>query len=256
MTTTRDNSHFVIATLSEFMRVWDLGEDASLHLETTKGHATMAFSCKLGTPSAPHPIPTFPPPPPATVKPRYRGPAQREKNRQRAALYQATKFAKAAAPVVTSSLSTPTTVSVVTTSPSTITEPVTIPSPITTSVSAVVSSPSLTTQETTLSTISSDAASAPLTGPVFGPSLPFLWSAALVPKKELPMKCDRCQYSNDSMYELRVHREKKHRLWECLRCDKTFHNQRSFDKHNPGPAKWSFDCDLHPFAQVIWSEYF
>ena len=133
---------------------------------------------------------------------------------------------------------------------------VTIPSPITTSVSAVVSSPSLTTQETTLSTISSDAASAPLTGPVFGPSLPFLWSAALVPKKELPMKCDRCQYSNDSMYELRVHREKKHRLWECLRCDKTFHNQRSFDKHNPGPAKWSFDCDLHPFAQVIWSEYF
>ena len=58
----RVNSQFVIATLAEFVRVWDLGEDASLHLETTKGHATMAFTCKLGPPSAPHPNPTFPPP--------------------------------------------------------------------------------------------------------------------------------------------------------------------------------------------------
>ena len=219
----------------------------------------MAFSCKLGPPSAPHPIPTFPPPPPATVKPHHRGPAQREKNRQRAALYQASKVVQSAtAPVVTSSLSTPTTASVVTTSSSPITEPVITPSttsPIITSVPVVVSSTSLTTQETTLSTISLGAASTTSTGPVFGPSIPFLWSAALLPKNELPMKCDRCQYSSDSMVDLRVHREKKHRLWECLRCDETFHNQRSFDKHNPGPTKWMHDCDLHPFAQEIWASY-
>ena len=43
MTNSRVNSQFVIATLAEFVRVWDLGEDASLHLETTKGHATMHY---------------------------------------------------------------------------------------------------------------------------------------------------------------------------------------------------------------------
>ena len=125
----------MIATLSEFLKVWDLGEDASLHLETTQGHVTMAFSCKLGPPSAPHPIPTFPSPPPAKVKPHHRGPAQREKNRQRAALYQAAKVVqKPAAPAVTSSLSTPATVSVVTTAPSQITATVITPtttSPVT-----------------------------------------------------------------------------------------------------------------------------
>ena len=242
MTTTRDNSHFVIATLSEFMRVWNLGEDASLHLETTKGHVTMAFSCKLGTPSAPHPIPTFPPPPPATVKPRHRGPAQREKNRQRAALYQATKVAKAAAPAVTSSLSTPTTDSVVTT-------PTSTTPPVTTSVPVVVSSPTLTTPETISSSNSPGKTSTPstLTGPVFGPSLPFLWSAAILPVNELPMKCDKCQYSNDSMKKLKEHRRKKHRLWECLRCDETSHSERSYFDHPCVETR-----DLHPFVQQCW----
>ena len=248
MTTTRDNSQFVIATLSEFMRVWDLGEDASLHLETSKGHVTMAFSCKLGPPSAPHPIPTFPPPPPATVKPHHRGPAQREKNRQRAALYQASKVVQSAtAPVVTSSLSTPTTASVVvTTSTSTSTTP-----PVTTSVPVVVSSPSLTTPETISSSNSPGETSTPSTqtGPVFGPSLPFLWSAAILPENELPMKCDRCQYSNDSMEKLRAHRKKKHRLWECLRCDKTCHSERSFYDHGD-------TCDLHPFVNERWVNIF
>ena len=242
MTTTRDNSHFVNATLSEFMRVWDLGEDASLHLETTKGHVTMAFSCKLGPPSAPHPVPTFPPPPPATVKPRYRGPAQREKNRHRAAQYQATKVAKAAAPVVTSSLSIPTTVSVVTT-------PTSTTPPVTTSVPVVVSSPTLTTPETISSSNSPGKTSTPstLTGPVFGPSLPFLWWAATLPVNELPMKCDKCQYSNDSMKKLKEHRRKKHRLWECLSCDETSHSERSHFDHPCVDRK-----DFHPFVQECW----
>ena len=115
MTNPRVNSQFVIATLAEFVRVWDLGEDASLHLETTKGHATVAFNCKLGPPSAPHPIPTFPPPPPPPWRSRHhRGPAQREKNRQRAACYQASK--RAAATAVTSPTTLPTSASVVATS--------------------------------------------------------------------------------------------------------------------------------------------
>ena len=164
--TTRDNSHFVIATLSEFLKVWDLGEDASLHLETTQGHVTMAFSCKLGLPSAPHPNPTVPPPPSAKVKPHHRGPAQREKNRQRAALYQAAKVVqKPAAPAVTSSLSAPTTVSVVNTHPAPITAPVITPSPtpVTTSAPVVACSPSITTPVSISSPV---ATPTPFTGPV------------------------------------------------------------------------------------------
>ena len=117
MTKPRVNSQFVIATLAEFVRVWDLGEDASLHLETTKGHATMAFNCKLGPPSAPHPNPTFPPPTPPPWPRHHRGPAQREKNRQRAARYQASKRDAAVAAATSSSL--PTSVSLVTVTNST-----------------------------------------------------------------------------------------------------------------------------------------
>ena len=258
MTNTRDNSHFVIATLSEFMRVWDLGEDASLHLETAKGHVTMAFTCKLGPPSAPHPNPTFPPPPAPAAKPHHRGPAQREKNRQRAALYQATKVAqKAAAPATSSSLPSPTSASVVTTTPSSTTAPVITPSticPVTTSVPVVASSPSPIPQETVSSSSAPVAATTPsrgcpFYGPVFGPTVPFIWSAAMVAGE---IKCDKCQYSGDHLFKIKEHRKEKHRLWECLRCDETFHNQRSFDKHNNGPKKWFHDCDLHPFAQEDW----
>ena len=268
MTNTRDNSHFVIATLSEFMRVWDLGEDASLHLETAKGHVTMAFTCKLGPPSAPHPNPTFPPPPAPAGKPRHRGPAQREKNRQRAALYQATKVAqKAVAPATTSSsFISPTSASVVTITPSSTTAPVITPStlcPVTTSVPAVASSPSPIPQETVSSSSAPVAATTPFRGcpfygthpllqgigdgPVFGPTVPFIWSAAMVAGDRIrplgpartPIKCDKCQYSGDYLFKIKDHRKEKHRLWECLRCDGTFFNQPSFDKH---------DCDPHPFA--------
>ena len=244
MTTTRDNSQFVIATLSEFMRVWNLGEDASFHLETTKGHVTMAFSCKLGLPSAPHPIPTFPSPPPAKVKPHHRGPAQREKNRQRAALYQAAKVVqKPAAPAVTSSLSTPATVSVVTTAPSQITATVITPtttSPVTTSTPVVVSSSSLTIQETIPSPCTTSTSSA---GPVNGPSIPFIWIAAILTEKDVLKNCDRCQFSDHSLDQIRLHRQEKHRIWECLKCAESFHNKRSFVLHS---------CVLHPFSEKYY----
>ena len=60
-----------------------------------------------------------------------------------------------------------------------------------------------------------------------------------------PIKCDKCQYSGDYLFKIKDHRKEKHRLWECLRCDGTFFNQPSFDKH---------DCDPHPFAfqKKLW----
>ena len=247
--TTRDNSHFVIATLSEFLKVWDLGEDASLHLETTQGHVTMAFSCKLGLPSAPHPNPTFPPPPSAKVKPHHRGPAQREKNRQRAALYQAAKVVqKPAAPAVTSSLSAPTTVSVVNTHPAPITAPVITPSPtpVTTSAPVVACSPSITTPVSISSPVATPTT---LTGPVFGPSIPFSFHTAyLFNHTELPLECDKCQFSCMLLREMQDHRKEKHRLWECSRCGDSFINQQSFDEHGRGSRKWNYNCVEHPFV--------
>ena len=219
MTNTRDNSHFVIATLSEFMRVWDLGEDASLHLETAKGHVTMAFTCKLGPPSAPHPNPTFPPPPAPAAKPRHRGPAQREKNRQRAALYQATKVAqKAAAPATTSSsLPSPTSASVVSTTLSLITAPVitgSTTSPVTTSVPVVASSPSLITHAT-------DSASS---------------EEAVVQKdavESLLYSCCFCKLSNKTSRALRMHKELCHKkeLRECERHEETTGQYATSTKH-------------------------
>ena len=264
-----------------FCRVWEAGGQATLTTTTKDGQVQANLELQLGHPADARPgaprvqerlsagtssTPLHPGHPGAARRPRHRGPAARAKNRTRAALYQAAKagagLAEAAsaspAGVATPSLpqtgqvgpstptapaaSSPTSDSVVTTTLPSITVPVMTPSTtsVATSVPDVATSPSPGTASTTFN------------GPVFGPSLPFLWSAALVSKNELPRKCDRCEFSSNSMYELRVHREKKHRLWECLRCDETFHNQRSFDKHNNGPEKWFHDCDLHPFAQEDW----
>ena len=72
-----------------------------------------------------------------------------------------------------------------------------------------------------------------------------IWSAAMLPGDRYPIKCDKCQYSGDYLFKIKDHRKEKHRLWECLRCDGTFFNQPSFDKH---------DCDPHPFAfqKKLW----
>ena len=214
----------------------------------------MAFSCKLCLPSAPHPNPTFPPPPSAKVKPHHRGPAQREKNRQRAALYQAAKVGqKAAAPAVTSSLAAPTTASVVNTHPAPITAPVITPSPtpVTTSAPVVACSPSTTTP---VSISSPAATSTPFTGPVFGPSIPFIWIVdQLFRETELPLECDKCQFSCMPFREMQDHRKEKHRLWECSRCGDIFINQQSFDEHGRGSRKWNNNCVEHPFVSTTSS---
>ena len=88
----RVNSHFVGASLTEFLSVWSLGGEASISLTTKGGNTDMSFNISLGNPGAPfpfsHPSPASTPPP---QKPRYRGPAEKDRGRQRAARYQAAK---------------------------------------------------------------------------------------------------------------------------------------------------------------------
>ena len=97
----RSNSQFLGATVHEFMQIWALNGDATLNLTTSGGTVNLDFKCNLGQPGAPHsPPPSAPPspPPPAPRRPRHRGPAEREKNRLRAARHQAAR-AKTTAPV-------------------------------------------------------------------------------------------------------------------------------------------------------------
>ena len=83
-----------------FTRVWGSGGQSSLHLHTQDDKSTATLHIQLGPPAAPrpgapdarsasHPPPptsASPPPPPShSCRPRHRGPAQRERNRQRAA---------------------------------------------------------------------------------------------------------------------------------------------------------------------------
>ena len=143
--TSRSNSKFVVASVTEFLSVWAHGGKASLNLSTSDGLTTVGFTCTLGHPGAPHSIPAFsPPPPPPTsspfCRPRHRGPAEKEKNCLRAARHQAAQ-AKAAAPassvIETSSVSPVTATSPVTSTAAS--EPVTA-SPVT---APVMSTPSL-----------------------------------------------------------------------------------------------------------------
>ena len=78
-----------MASLTEFISVWATGGEASLNLATTNGVTTVGSNCTLGPPGAPHSLPPSPPPPspafPTPRRPRHRGPAEKEKNRKRAA---------------------------------------------------------------------------------------------------------------------------------------------------------------------------
>lgn len=118
---TRVNSHFVGASLTEFLSVWSLGGEADLSLTTKDGSLKMSFNLSLGNPGAPFPLPHAPPPsapppfhPPS--KPRYRGPAAKERNRQRAARHQA---ARTEVPVSTTAPEVTNTTAAVMSSPST-----------------------------------------------------------------------------------------------------------------------------------------
>ena len=87
----RTNSQFVAASLTEFLSVWSMNGEANLNLATKGGNLDIQFSLSLGNPGAPFsPSPPAPPP----YKARHRGPAQKERNRARAARHQAAKTAE------------------------------------------------------------------------------------------------------------------------------------------------------------------
>ena len=84
----------VRGAVAEFLGCWAAGGEATLSLSTKGGTATVSFNPSLGRPDAP----LYPPPPPMEKKdatspatPRHRrrrGPAQKERDRKRAACYQ------------------------------------------------------------------------------------------------------------------------------------------------------------------------
>ena len=81
------------------------GGEACLNLTTRRGMAKVGFNCTLGFPGAPYSLPPPPPPSPTPPphQPRHRGPAERERNHQRAARHQAAqKLATGPAPTVSS----------------------------------------------------------------------------------------------------------------------------------------------------------
>ena len=94
--------------------------------------------------------------------------------------------------------------------------------PVTTSAPVVASSSSITTSVSISSPVTSPT---PLTEPVFGPSIPFIFSTTQIFRQtELPLKCDKCQFSCDPLIVMQNHRKEKHRLWECRRCGDSYTN--------------------------------
>ena len=229
----------------------------------------MAFNCKLGPPTAPHPIPTVPPPPPPPLKPRHhRGPAQREKNRQRAACYQASK--RAAATAVSSPTTLPTSASGVTNSiPSTTslvsTPAITVPvmmssitaSPVVSSASSRTADSAVVPRPTTgYGSVPTDPAVVPSADMYFNDCVKvygfiFALVSQLKSSKHTggtgpTLECDKCQFHGSWHLwprGLRKHRQEKHRIWECLCCGAAFPNSIDFKNHIDMK-----NCVLHPFG--------
>ena len=84
----------VLNSVAEFLGIWAVSGEASLSLETKDGVTTIALTHSLSG----HPEdPLHPPPAPTQRRRRHRGPARRERDRQRAARHQATQLGQAGA---------------------------------------------------------------------------------------------------------------------------------------------------------------
>ena len=196
---TRSNSQFLAASVTEFVTVWALGGNASLNLSTSGGITTVGFNCTLGHPSAPHILPPPPssltpaPPPP---KPRHRGPAEREKNRLRAARHQAAQTARTTASASSaSSENVPVTMlssspEVPTSGTSSTTDPVTIPN---------TQSPTVNSDPVSTVTVCSSTAASVMS-----------ISPESTVKVVNDLLCDQCNFEGVSSIGLKIHKSRKH----------------------------------------------
>ena len=84
----------VLNSVAEFLGIWAVRGEASLSLNTKDGVTTIAFTHSFSG----HPEdPLHPPPAPTQRRRRHRGPARRERDRQRAARHQAAQMSQAGA---------------------------------------------------------------------------------------------------------------------------------------------------------------
>ena len=84
----------VLNSVAEFLGIWAVRGEASLSLNTKDGVTTIAFAHSFSG----HPEdPLHPPPAPTQRRRRHRGPARRERDRQRAARHQAAQMSQAGA---------------------------------------------------------------------------------------------------------------------------------------------------------------
>ena len=171
---TRTNSQFVAASVTEFLAVWSLGGEATLNLTTRNGHAQVNFNCTLGHPCAPHSLPPSPTPSPTPAppphRPRHRGPTERERNRQRAARHQEARNAVPA-----------------TSSPSAL------------SVTGSVTAPSSSSPETGPADKNSEATVSVTKTTV---------SEAVI---STSFQCDKCDFISNSDHGVKVHKGTKHK---------------------------------------------
>ena len=198
--TTRSNSQFVVASVTEFLSVWANGGKASLNLSTSGGFTTVGFNCTLGHTGAPHSIPAFSPPPsPPTSspprRPRHRGPVEREKNRLRAARHQEEQAKKAASAKATSQVSS---------SPA-------APAPSTDPVTAASSIVPLAAASSTVP-VTAPTSTDSVTLTVTDPGAVISLVTADVAAANLTFKCDQCSYISNSNKGLKTHTRMKHRI--------------------------------------------
>ena len=84
--------HFLLSSLSEFVKVWASGNQAFLNVKCENGRATLSLGFQLGIPQSPHnyfPHQNFFPHPA-----RQKGPSRLARDRERAAKHQEKKKAR------------------------------------------------------------------------------------------------------------------------------------------------------------------
>ena len=84
--------HFLLSSLSEFVKVWACGNQAFMNVKCESGRATLSLGFQLGAPQSPHNY--FPHQNPFPYQVRQKGPARLARDRERAAKHQEKRNAR------------------------------------------------------------------------------------------------------------------------------------------------------------------